>query len=248
MTIHAPQNIYDDPTFFAGYKSLRQNDTGLNGALEVPAVRQLMPDLRGCTVLDLGCGFGDFARYAREAGAASVTALDVSSKMIEEAKRLTKDPTINYLQCAIEDYIPQPERFEVVVSSMALHYIADYRSVLPRLFVGLRPGGRFVFSVEHPVCTASPVGWIANEGNQNQYWPTDQYEEEGPRRTKWFVDNVIKHHRTVASYVNSLLETGFVLNRLVEPAPAVAMLISRPDLTIHRRRPPILILACSRPS
>lgn len=177
-----------------------------------------------------------------------MTALDVSGKMLEEARRLTKDPRIYYLQCAIEDYIPQPESFEVVVSSLALHYIADYRSVLRRLFDGLRPGGRFIFSVEHPVCTANPVGWIANERNPNQYWPIDRYQEEGPRQTKWFVDNVIKHHRTVASYVNSLLEAGFVLNRLDEPAPPIDTLISRPDLNLHRRRPPILILACSRPS
>jgi predicted RNA methylase len=50
------QNIYDNPAFFAGYKNLRQNDTGINGALEVPALCRLLPDLHGRRVLDLGCG------------------------------------------------------------------------------------------------------------------------------------------------------------------------------------------------
>ncbi|MBL3586564.1 class I SAM-dependent methyltransferase [Rhodovulum sulfidophilum] len=85
---HRPQNVYDDPVFFNGYKKLRQNDTGLNGALEVPALHALLPNLSGKSILDLGCGFGDFARYARGAGAHSVTAVDLSQKMISEAERL----------------------------------------------------------------------------------------------------------------------------------------------------------------
>ncbi len=68
----APQNIYDDASFFEGYRTLRQGDTGLNGALESPAMKRLLPNLAGLHVLDLGCGFGDFARYARAHGAASV--------------------------------------------------------------------------------------------------------------------------------------------------------------------------------
>ena len=62
-----PQNIYDDETFFAGYRQLRDTDAGINGAVKIPAMRALLPPLAGCTVLDLGCGFGDFARYARNA-------------------------------------------------------------------------------------------------------------------------------------------------------------------------------------
>jgi len=61
-----PQNIYDNQQFFEGYKHLRDQDTGLNGALEVPAIRPLLPDLSGKRVLDLGSGFGGFARYARK--------------------------------------------------------------------------------------------------------------------------------------------------------------------------------------
>jgi hypothetical protein len=49
-----PQNVYDDPVFFAGYKALRQNDTGLNGAVEVPALWRLLPPLVGKSVLDFG--------------------------------------------------------------------------------------------------------------------------------------------------------------------------------------------------
>jgi 2-polyprenyl-3-methyl-5-hydroxy-6-metoxy-1,4-benzoquinol methylase len=242
-----PQNIYDDPAFFAGYKKLRQNDTGLNGALEVPALRRLLPDLHDKQILDLGCGFGDFARYACENGAISVTAIDISSKMLTEAARLTSGFCITYLHCAIEDYMPEPDSFDLVVASMALHYVADYCSVVQSVFSTLRPGGRFVFSVEHPICTANPIGWILDEHGQEQYWPLDRYQDEGWRSTKWFVDGVRKFHRTVATYVNPLLEAGFVLNCLGEPCPTAIAISNRPELKIHYCRPPILLLACIHP-
>ncbi|UGA37555.1 hypothetical protein JOS77_26880 [Chromobacterium haemolyticum] len=57
------QNIYDHPVFFSQYQALRDNDSGLNGALEQPALRDALPPLSGADVLDLGCGFGDFARW-----------------------------------------------------------------------------------------------------------------------------------------------------------------------------------------
>jgi len=242
-----PQNIYDDPSFFACYKDLRQNDTGINGALEVPAVRRLLPDLYGKRVLDLGCGFGDLARYARRSGAASVMALDVSARMIEEARRLTNDSNITYVRGAIEDYVPAPDSFDLVVSSMALHYVLDYRTVAQRAFDALRPCGRFVFSVEHPICTANPVGWISDGLGSALYWPLDRYHEEGRRNTKWFVDGVIKYHRTVATYVNTLLATGFELECLDEPVPTPEASVGRPELQAHCRRPPILVLACVHP-
>ncbi len=80
----APQNIYDDTTFFEGYKSLRDGDTGLNGALEIPALHRLLPDLSNLDVLDLGCGFGEFVRSARTQDAAIVTGVDISARMLEE--------------------------------------------------------------------------------------------------------------------------------------------------------------------
>lgn len=242
-----PQNIYDDPTFFAGYKALRHADSGLNGAIEVPALRQLLPSLAGRHVFDLGCGFGHFARYAREAGAATVTALDISQKMLEEASRLTNDPAISYVHGSIESYAFEPGSFDVIVSSMALHYVADYAAAVHRVFEALKPGGRFVFSVEHPVCTANPIGWIKDEDGKMLHWPLDHYLHEGQRNTNWFVDGVVKYHRTVATYINVLIAAGFKLDHLGEPGPTAEAMASRPALASEKRRPPILVLAVTRP-
>ena len=66
------QNIYDTPGFFDGYSRLPRSVHGLGGAPEWPAIRALLPDLTGMHVVDLGCGFGWFSRWAREQGAAAV--------------------------------------------------------------------------------------------------------------------------------------------------------------------------------
>lgn len=243
-----PQNIYDDTAFFAGYKALRQNDTGLNGALEMPALRRLLPDLKGRHILDLGCGFGDFARFARERGAASVMAIDVSRRMLEEAARLTDDPAITYLRSSIEDYAPDRQAFDLVVSSLALHYVADYATAVRRVFGALKPGGRFVFSVEHPICTANPVGWVLDESGRPHHWPVDHYLQEGRRDTRWFVDGVIKYHRTLQTYVDTLISAGFRIEHLGEPMPTAEALASRPALQSECRRPAFLLLAAMRPA
>ncbi len=242
-----PQNIYDDPTFYAGYKALRQNDTGFNGAIEVPAMQKLLPDPAGLCILDLGCGFGYFARHARRAGASCVTAVDVSRNMLDEATRMTDDPAITYLHSSIEAYRPEPGSYDVVVSSLALHYVADYQAVAYRVYEALSSGGRFVFSVEHPVCTANPVGWAYDERAMRFTGRSIITRGRGSGTLSGSLKACAKYHRTIATYVNTLIAVGFRLEHLGEPAPTPDALTSRPELDKEKRRPPFLLLAAARP-
>lgn len=75
------QNIYDDPSFFAAYACLPRSKHGLDAAPEWAALRAMLPPLAGLRVLDLGCGFGWFTRWAAQSQAASVHALDLSEKV-----------------------------------------------------------------------------------------------------------------------------------------------------------------------
>jgi SAM-dependent methyltransferase len=240
-----PQNIYDDPKFFAGYAELRRTRSGLNETIEQPAIWRLMPaSLCGARVLDLGCGFGDFARRARLCGAAAVLGMDASQRMLGVARSETCDPCISYRCCSIENFVPDEESFDVAVASLVLHYVADYQAVLKRVSKSVVAGGRFVFSVEHPICTALPAQkWCVDPDNVARHWPVDEYRNEGERITKWFVDNVVKYHRTVETYVNGLLDVGFTLARMEEPGPSSQAIQQDPQLDAHRRRPPLLVIA-----
>jgi 2-polyprenyl-3-methyl-5-hydroxy-6-metoxy-1,4-benzoquinol methylase len=240
-----PQNIYDEEAFFQGYRRLRETGTGLNDVLEQPALLGMLPKrLDGLRVLDLGCGFGIFARRARELGAASVLGIDVSERMLAEARKSTQDRMITYLQLAIEHVVQRTGPFDLVVSSLALHYVADYAVALRDVAGLLRTGGLIAFSVEHPIMTALPEQrWQCDANGDCSHWPVDNYSEEGPRHTHWFVDGVVKYHRTVASYVSGLLAAGFTLTAMSEPTPSEEALASRADLEDHQRRPPFLVLA-----
>jgi hypothetical protein len=128
-----------------------------------------------------------------------------------------------------------------VVSSLALHYIQDLAGLRVRIASWLRPGGRLVASMEHPVVTAAPAR--SNEGG----WVLANYAEEGVRHTHWYTEDVIKYHRTTSTVVSELLQAGLVLTALDEPSPSPAAVQKRADLQVHRHRPALLLLRAQRP-
>lgn len=96
---------------------------GLAGAGEWPALKAMLPELAGKRVLDLGCGYGWHCRYALEQGAREVVGVDISQRMLEQARCRTISERCRYLHMAMED-IDFPEAcFDVVISSLALHYV-----------------------------------------------------------------------------------------------------------------------------
>jgi SAM-dependent methyltransferase len=242
------QNIYDEPEFFAGYLQLRRAESGLNAAVEQPALQRLLPSsFTGISVLDLGCGFGDFARLAFSWGAKQVIAVDISEKMLAAARATTADENVEYIRSPIESFDMQTAAFDLVVSSLALHYVEDYVAVVKKISQALRPGGRFVFSVEHPIATAyGSYEWHRDAAGAKLHWKLDRYREEGLRESQWFVPGVIKYHRTVETYVNTLLESGLTLKRLSEPEATPEALRKRPDLIETKRSPVFLAIAADK--
>jgi len=243
------QNIYDDPDFFAGYSKLPRSERGLGIVYEWAAFQRLLPvSLADKRVLDLGCGLGYFAREARERGARQVVGVDLSERMLDEARRRTTDPGIVYVRDSLEGFSAEPAAFDLVVSSLALHYIADYAGLVRRIATWLAPGGRLAVSVEHPIFAADGTSdWYKGPDGAALHWPVDRYRDEGERRTRWFVDGVVKYHRTVETYVNALLDAGLRLVRLEEPEAEAALLAEKPEWQQERRRPPFLLLAADRP-
>lgn len=243
------QNKYDDPDFFAAYSAMPRSVEGLDEAGEWPALKALMPPLEGTRVLDLGCGFGWHCRHVRAAGATSVVGVDLSEKMLARARAMTDDAAIEYRRMAIEDIDFAQESFDLVLSSLAFHYVERFEPVVTKAWQCLKPGGAFLFSVEHPVFTASGAqGWHVDATGKALHWPVDDYFREGRRQTSWLADNVVKYHRTVARYVDTLLDAGFRIARLVEPAPSAEALSAHPEWVDEVRRPIFLILSAVRPA
>ena len=240
------QNIYDDETFFAGYSRLPRSVQGLAGAPEWPELRAMLPPLAGTRVLDLGCGFGWFARFAAGEGAASVRGVDVSERMLERARRETPDTCIGYRRADLESFAPDAAGFDLAHSSLAFHYIVDLAAVLARIHTGLAPGGVLVCSVEHPLLTApARQSWLA-DADGRPTWPVNGYLDEGPRVSNWLADGVIKQHRTIATYLDLLRGAGFSLRRLVEWGPSPQQVAAELSWAKERARPLFLLIAAQR--
>lgn len=240
------QNIYDDPTFFHGYSQMARSINGLDAAPEWPALQAMLPPMRGLKVVDLGCGYGWFCRWASEQSVDTVLGLDVSEKMLAQARKTTSASNIRYEQADLE-YLNLPHAtFDLAYSSLALHYIKD----LPRLFAtihaALKPGSRFVFSIEHPIFMAPRnPGWIIDaEGRKS--WPVDSYQLEGERVTNWLADGVIKQHRTIGTLLNALIATGFSIRQVNEWGPTDAQVAAQPALAEERERPMMLLVSVQR--
>jgi len=238
------QNIYDNAAFFEGYSKLRRSLEGLEGAPEWASLRAMLPDVRGKRVLDLGCGFGWFCRWAIAQGAAEVTGLDVSEKMLARA-RDTSDPAIRYERADLDALTLEPAHHELIYSSLAFHYLTKLDALMAQIARALVPDGRLVFSVEHPMFTApASPGWIEQGGKKR--WPVDSYLKEGARTTNWLAPGVIKQHRTVATYVNLLIANGLRPFRVEEWGPADELLAAWPDLAYERERPTFLLIGAAR--
>lgn len=119
------ENPYDNSVFFAKYGEMLRSKKGLNGAGEWREFQKLLPGFAGKRVLDLGCGYGWHCSYAAEHGAVTVLGTDISEKMIRMAIRKNSHPQITYHLAAMEDLDFADASFDVILSSLALHYIED---------------------------------------------------------------------------------------------------------------------------
>ena len=244
-----PQNIYDDPTFLAGYSRLERFGAGWECAMERDDLLALLPPVDGRRVLDLGCGAGQLAHHLATQGAAEVIGVDVSERMLALARTDWAHERLTYRRAAIEHVDFPPGRFDVVVSSLALHYVGDYRGVVGRVARWLVAGGILVYSIEHPIYTGRLPGdgWVLDDAGRRTGWRLDRYFDEGTREETWFVAGVRKVHRTLTTLVNELLDAGFVLERLLEPAPGPRWLETHPQAVDEARRPVFLLVRARKP-
>ena len=239
------ENKYDDDVFFQKYSEMDRSRRGLAGAAEWPTFQELMPDFSGKRVLDLGCGYGWHCRYASEKGASFVLGTDLSKRMLETAIHYG-GKNIQYQKIAMEELELESSSFDIILSSLAFHYIEDFPAMVRKIYRWLTPGGDFVFSAEHPVFTAyGPQDWYYDEDGTILHFPVDRYFCQGKREARFLGEPVVKYHRTLTTYLNTLLQEGFHLKAVTEPQPLASML-DLPGMQDELRRPMMLLVAARK--
>ena len=240
------KNEYDNETFFEEYGKMPRSREGLSAAGEWHQLKPLFPPLAGKTVLDLGCGYGWHCTYAAKQGAEQVLGIDLSRKMIEEAKKRNAEQRIVYRVCGIEEYEYPETMWDCVVSNLALHYIENIEKVFQMVHRTLKQDGVFIFNIEHPVFTAG-VGqdWIYTDDRTPQCWPVDQYFIPGERSTHFLGCDVVKQHHTLTQILMGLLNNGFTLKAVMDAEPPEEMM-SLPGMKDELRRPMMLLVKAGK--
>jgi ubiquinone/menaquinone biosynthesis C-methylase UbiE len=199
--------------------------------LAIAAVLQLLPAVIGEPVLDLGCGEGLAARALATQGA-QVTGIDLSAQMIGHARRQeTAHPLgIDFRVGDAQTLDGLADgAFAGVVANLSLHNVDDLDAALGAVWRVLRPGGWLVFVIPHP-CFEPPHASSATtpEGRAAQlvfgYFEERFWRSANPQGFR----RAGNRHRTLATYLNSLVDGGFVIARVLEPEPTPALAVSHP--------------------
>ena len=164
--------FFDDDALLSTYKERRQKPTSPNETIEQPIFRELLGSVRGQDILDLGCGEAEFGRELLDKGARSYVGVEASEKMANLAEKRLVGFNAEVRRSTIEAFDFKANTFDLVISQLVLHYLEDLTETFHEVYRALRPGGRLVFSVEHPVITSSSQSLQVSE-----------------RRTAWLVDD-----------------------------------------------------------
>ncbi|MBQ3494921.1 MAG: methyltransferase domain-containing protein [Clostridia bacterium] len=207
------ENVYDNPSFFEQYQELRGQEINANNLIEIPIIKSMLPELAGKTILDLGCGAGNMDKYFLEKGAKSVLGVDISQNMINEANKNVASENAEFRVLKMEDISSINQKFDIVYSSLAFHYVEDMDKLLADIYNLLNKGGVVVYSQECPLATA-PI-YIGDNAekkiniNGKQYFLISDFANEGVRNNYWNGVPVTKYHRTYITLIKLFLKNNF---------------------------------------
>lgn len=196
-----------------------------------PTLLSLMGTVKNKKVLDAGCGEGYFSRILAKSEA-NVIAVDYSEKMLEIAKERTPiDLRIDYRHGNCEDLnFLEDNSFDLIVSNMVIQDLANYEKAFQEMYRLLVDGGYFIFSILHPCFVTPESGWEKTKDGEKLHWNVDKYFYEGVYEQKLGdKEKMLLFHRTLTSYVNNIVKTGFILEGLIEPKPSEEMLSKYPS-------------------
>ena len=229
------QNIYDNETFYTLYDEMRNDDKKLsaNDLIEIPTIRSMLPDLKDKRVLELGCGYGDNCAYFSELGAKYILGTDISEHMIGIAKSTHMNSNCKFQVLAMEDIASIPDKFDLIISSLAFHYVEDFDKLTKDIHRLLKDDGMLIFSQEHPIGTGTILNDACKDsdnidlGNKNYYLVSD-YNINGKRIVNWNNCEVIKYHRNFSYIINTLQKNSFKIEDILEPTPNEEILAQKP--------------------
>ncbi|WP_459192355.1 class I SAM-dependent methyltransferase [Halosimplex sp. J119] len=184
------------------------SDEPLRRLLEWPATRSLLPDVDGLTVLEAGCGVGDYTAWLVEQGA-EVVAVDATESAVERTRERFDDAPVSVRRADLTEPLAflDDESVDLLLSQLVLEHVSDWLPVFDEFARVLRPDGLFVFSTGHPVS-----GWVT-PAEAESYFQTEQLVQD------WGEMQPRNYRRPLGEHLNPLADAGFAIERFLEPTP-----------------------------
>ncbi len=239
-------SAYDQEEFLSKYMKRRTRKDSPNNAIEGPIIYELIGDFKDKVILDLGCGDGSFGKELLDQGAKFFTGVEGSEQMAASASIHLSGESGAIHHKTMESYMYQEEAFDIVTSRFAIHYVADIQQLFHKVHRTLKAGGKFVFSVQHPVTTSSFES--KRKGHKHEHWIVDDYFLTGERKEPWIDQVVVKYHRTIEQYFKMLMRAGFSIVDLREGRPERERFSSEEEYRRRLRIPLVLAFSCAKGS
>lgn len=237
-------SFYEKEDFFNHFLSRRNRDESPNNTIEEPVILDLIGNVSGMRVLDLGCGDGRFGAALLEKGCRHYDGIDGSTNMVNAAFKTLYGTPNTVRQVYLEEWTASDEAYDLILSRMVFHYLSDIRQLFKDVYASLSAGGQFVFSVQHPVLTSSPGS--AKASGQRGAWLVDDYFKTGRRVEPWINKDVVKYHRTTEDYFAALTGAGFMVEGLRECAPQSKRFATNEEFHRRQRIPLFLVFSCRK--
>lgn len=203
-----------------------------------PALEQILSNLQGKAILDLGCGEGRYVRMLKEKGA-TVTGIDPVPQFVKHARSLDLDS--RYVEGRAESLPFADGSFDIVLSYLSFVDIPDLRAAATEIKRVLREGGQLVVVTISNVASTT-AGWVKDDHGHKTHRKVDRYMEEFALDVQWRDIRIRNYHRPLSYTLGLFLEQGFVLTRFVEPLPDP----SDPNYMDEHRVPTFQILTLDR--
>ncbi|MCX7045114.1 MAG: class I SAM-dependent methyltransferase [Candidatus Sumerlaeota bacterium] len=233
--------------------------------VNTPAFMAMLPDVNGLHGLDIGCGEGHNTRLVVSRGA-RMTALDYSLRFIRAACAPPDTPKtenhIGYLQASGLAAPFRDRAFDFAIATMSLMDMPRQEEAIAEAWRVLKPGGFFQFSICHPCFQTNKWRWILDkQGNRKELVCGDYFDAEQGQIEHWIFNSAPEEYkrrfprfqiprfpRTLSFWINTLLETGFILERIAEPHADPETVRQFPQLADTRIIAYFLILRCRKPA
>jgi SAM-dependent methyltransferase len=239
------EEFYDNPDIRARYFAHRIQPDNPNDTLERPIFLDLVGNFNQLDIIDLGCGDASFGKDALLQGARSYIGIEASRAMVDLALAQLTNTSGKVHHERLETWKAQSEQADLISSRLALQYVENLKPVFQEAYQALRPGGRMIFSVEHPVITSN---FASLAGGRRTTWLVDDYFKPGARTHQWLGHEVTKYHRTLEEYFDLITMTGFQLERIRESHPQPQNFSSQEEYERRLRIPLFLFISARKSS